>query len=193
MSNIFFIADLHFGHKKVIEFEKDHRPFATIEEHDEELVRRWNGRVSKKDSIWVLGDFCFGKQSLEIAGRLNGTKRLVMGNHDLYPAADYLKYFTRVCGVVEFKGMILSHIPVHDSQFPRYSHNIHGHLHSKKVMKNDTVIFQTTFIEGVRGSAKETSDIPQIIDSRYINVSAEQIDLTPIALEELAILSNKIN
>ncbi len=60
-------------------------------------------------------------------------------------------------------------------------------------MKNDTVIFQTTFIEGVRGSAKEASDIPQIIDSRYINVSAEQIDLTPIALEELAILSNKIN
>ena len=51
MSNTFFIADLHFGHKKVIEFEKEHRPFSTIEEHDEELVRRWNARVSKKDSV----------------------------------------------------------------------------------------------------------------------------------------------
>lgn len=175
MNNTFFIADLHFGHKKVIEFEREHRPFATIEEHDEELVKRWNGRVSKKDSVWVLGDFCFGKQSLEIAGRLNGTKRLIMGNHDLYPASDYLKYFTRIGGVVEYKGIILSHIPVHDSQFPRYSHNIHGHLHSKKVISS------SFYLNGVNWMRQE------VVDNRYINVSVEQINLTPIAFEELRI------
>lgn len=173
MSETFFIADLHFGHKKVIEFEKKHRPFATIEEHDEELVKRWNGRVKKSDSVWVLGDFCFGKANLEIAGRLNGTKRLVMGNHDLYPAADYLKYFTQVRGVVEFKGMILSHIPVHESQFSRYTHNIHGHLHSKKI-----------------GEEREEWKPPYYVtqfypDPRYINVSVEQINLTPISFDEL--------
>jgi len=178
MSNIFFIADLHFGHKKVIEFEKEHRPFATIEEHDDELVKRWNSRVTKKDSVWVLGDFCFGKANLEIAGRLNGTKRLVMGNHDLYPAADYLKYFTRVCGVVEFKGMILSHIPVHDSQFERYSHNIHGHLHSKNIMWQTMRQVQTIGPLQYVEPAWEPH-------GRYINVSAEQINLTPISFEEL--------
>jgi len=162
MSEVFFIADTHFGHKKVIEFEKEHRPFATIEEHDEELVRRWNAKVSKKDSVWVLGDFCFGKKNLEIAGRLNGTKRLILGNHDLYPAADYLKCFTRVCGVVEFDEKILSHIPVHEGQLERrYSHNIHGHLHSKA-----------------------------LDDKRYINVSCEQIGLTPISYGEIL---HKIN
>lgn len=165
MNETFFIADLHFGHKKVIEFEKEYRPFLTIEEHDEELVKRWNTRVTKKDSVWVLGDFCFGKQNLEIARRLNGTKRLVMGNHDMYPGADYLKYFTRICGAVEYGPLkaILTHIPVHINQLHhRYDFNIHGHLHS------------------------------DIIDnSRYINVSVEQINLTPISVDE--ILTKKKN
>lgn len=177
MTNTFFIADLHFGHKKVIEFEKEHRPFSTIEEHDEELVRRWNEKVSRKDSVWVLGDFCFGKANLGIAGRLNGTKRLVMGNHDLYPAADYLKYFTRVSGVVEFKGMILSHIPVHESQFPRYTHNIHGHLHSKNIMREDW-----RYSEMCSYNNKVWKP-----DPRYINVSAEQVNLTPVSYEELRV------
>jgi len=172
MSEVFFIADTHFGHKKVIEFEKEHRPFATIEEHDEELVRRWNTNVTKKDSVWVLGDFCFGKKNLEIAGRLNGTKRLILGNHDLYPAADYLKYFTRVCGVIEFDGKILSHIPVHTNQLERYTHNIHGHLHSK-VVELETC----DYLEDYR-------------DSCYINVSVEQINLTPISYGEIL---HKIN
>ena len=172
MSEVFFIADIHFGHKKVIEFEKEHRPFATIEEHDEELVRRWNAKVTKKDSVWVLGDFCFGKNNLEIAGRLNGTKRLILGNHDLYPAADYLKYFTRVCGVVEFDGKILSHIPVHKGQLERYTHNIHGHLHSKNLYR----IFKNP-IDPLRDFWD--------IDNRYINVSVEQINLTPISYGEI--------
>lgn len=172
MSETFFIADLHFGHKKIIEFEKEHRPFSTIEEHDEELVRRWNDKVRKIDSVWVLGDFCFGKKNLEIAARLNGTKRLIMGNHDMYPAADYLKYFTRVCGVVEFSGMILSHIPVHPDQLKRYSHNIHGHLHSKIVWHDC--------------GTDECCE-----DNRYINVSAEQINLTPISFGEIIKELNK--
>ncbi|MGE4047213.1 MAG: metallophosphoesterase [Acetobacteraceae bacterium] len=158
MSEVFFIADLHLGHKGIITFDatKPFRPFATIEEHDAELVRRWNAVVGKNDSVWVLGDFCFGKHSLAIAGELNGTKRLVMGNHDMYPAADYLRYFTRLCGVVEFKGAVLSHVPVHPSQLDRWRFNVHGHLHTKA-----------------------------IDDPRYFCVSAERQNLTPISWDEV--------
>lgn len=48
MSHIFFIAGLHFGQKKIIEYEKDYRPFETIEQHDNELVKRWNEKVKKR-------------------------------------------------------------------------------------------------------------------------------------------------
>lgn len=76
MSEVFFVSDTHFGHRGIIEFSetKPFRPFASIEEHDEELVRRWNSVVGVKDIVWHLGDFCFGKRNLEIAARLNGNK-----------------------------------------------------------------------------------------------------------------------
>ena len=66
MSETYFIADLHLGHKNIIRFDstREHRPFATIEEHDAELIRRWNAVVRPVDKVWVLGDVAFGKASL---------------------------------------------------------------------------------------------------------------------------------
>ena len=134
MSEYFFIGDTHFGHKGIITFDgtKEFRKFDTIEEHDAELVRRWNSVVTKNDTVYHLGDFCFGKRNLAIAAELNGCKKLIMGNHDMYATADYLQYFNKVYGAMEFKGALLTHIPVHESQFSRYDMNIHGHLHRSR-------------------------------------------------------------
>ena len=38
-----YIADLHFGHEKVIAF--DGRPFENAAQMDEEMIRRWNKAV----------------------------------------------------------------------------------------------------------------------------------------------------
>lgn len=156
MIETYVIGDSHFGHKNIIKFDstRPYRQFETIEEHDEELIKRWNSVVKKNDNVFHLGDFCFGKKNIEIAGRLNGNKRLVLGNHDVYPAAEYLKYFSRIFGAIEYKKCILTHIPVHTSQFERFKLNIHGHLHAY-----------------------------YISDERYVNVSCEQIDLTPISFD----------
>lgn len=171
---IFFIGDTHFGHKNIINFEgtKPFRPFATIEEHDEELVRRWNDRVRKHDTVWHLGDFAFGKKNIAIAGRLNGMKKLVLGNHDHYPTAEYLRYFHKVYGTATIEGAILTHVPVHGTQLERFKKNIHGHMHHQRIQTQ---------------AAERGEYLPKITvnDWRYINVSAEQINLTPIALEEL--------
>lgn len=156
MNRVFVIADTHFGHKKIIGFEAKHRPFATVEEHDAELVRRWNAAVKPKDTVWHLGDVLFGRGAFATLGFLNGVKKLVMGNHDRYPSHLYLEHFSQVVGAAELRGCILSHMPVHPSQFSRYKANIHGHLHSTR-----------------------------LDDSRYINVSAECIGLAPVALDDL--------
>jgi calcineurin-like phosphoesterase family protein len=158
MSETFFIGDTHFGHKNIINFSsiKEYRPFSSIEEHDAELVKRWNSVVAPKDKVFMLGDFCFGKRNIDIAGLLNGYKVLIAGNHDLYATEDYLRYFKKIYGACEYKRAILTHIPVHPSQFARYSINIHGHLH-----------------------------VHTIDDPRYFNCSAEQINLTPISYESI--------
>lgn len=164
MSEVFFISDSHFGHRGILKFPSTapFRNFETIEEHDAELIKRWNSVVQANDLVWHLGDFCFGKRNLQIASLLNGRKRLVMGNHDMYAMEDYLKYFDRVMGCAEYKGMILSHMPVHPSQFPRYFLNVHGHLHTNHILRAD----------GTK-------------DNRYLNVSCENTDLKPIPLDEV--------
>ena len=53
MNQVFFTADLHFGHENVIDF--DNRPFESVEEMDAELMRRWNNKVEKSDIVYVLG------------------------------------------------------------------------------------------------------------------------------------------
>lgn len=154
MNRVFIIADTHFGHSKIIELESAARPFASVEEHDNELVRRWNDTVGPKDTVWHLGDVLFGAAAFSTLAKLNGVKRLVMGNHDHYPAAKYLEHFNSIHGTATTHGYILTHVPVHPGQFERFAGNIHGHLHS------------------------HTLD-----DPRYINVSAERINLTPALLD----------
>jgi calcineurin-like phosphoesterase family protein len=167
MPETYFIGDTHFGHKNIIEFEKYYRPFANIEEHNEELIKRWNSVVKPADKVYHLGDFCFGRKNIPIAGRLNGHKYLVMGNHDHYKAEEYLAYFEDLYGVWHYKKCVLSHVPIHPTHIPdRWWINIHGHLHSREVTK---LHYGKT-------------DMP---DERYFNVSAERINLTPISWDEI--------
>jgi calcineurin-like phosphoesterase family protein len=77
-----FTSDAHFGHANIIKFCD--RPFSSLEHMHEELVRRWNDRVGVDDRVVVVGDFALGRieESLQVLDRLNGTKDLVVGNHD---------------------------------------------------------------------------------------------------------------
>lgn len=79
---IYFTSDTHFFHKGVIEYSN--RPFANVEEMNEELIRRWNVVVTDKDEVYHLGDFSFGRpaDSEAVAARLRGRKYLIKGNHD---------------------------------------------------------------------------------------------------------------
>lgn len=157
MSNIFFIGDTHFGHKNIIKFQ-DTRPFDNIEEHDWELVRRWNSVVGKRDVVYHLGDVVFGKGNMWKLAHLQGIKKLVLGNHDQYDLKEYMKYFTKVRGVMFYgrNDFVLTHIPVHPQQFSRWKKNIHGHLHHMRLE-----------------------------DERYVNVCCDFTNLTPVPLEEI--------
>ena len=79
---IYYIGDTHFGHANVI--KHDGRPFETVEEMDEAIIRNWNRRVQKDDDVYVLGDFCF--RNTESCSwylqKLKGRKHLIVGNHD---------------------------------------------------------------------------------------------------------------
>ena len=158
MHTTFFTADTHFGHDNIIKYESALRPFATIEAHDEALISRWNAKVKPRDTVYHLGDVLFRLESFELLGRLNGVKRLVLGNHDYFPMEYYAKYFVEIRGCMTWKRYLLSHIPVDAGQSERFVGNIHGHMHARK-------------LEG---------------DFHHC-VSLEQTGLAPIAFDELII------
>ena len=83
MGKVFFVSDLHFGHKYVIAFDK--RPFRDVREMELEMIRRWNAKVSPDDHVFVVGDM-FGSVTTAHAGEivhaLNGKIHLIRGNHD---------------------------------------------------------------------------------------------------------------
>ncbi len=87
----FFTADTHFGHERIIELCK--RPFISVDEQTDGLIDRWNSVVSSCDHVFVVGDFAFKIEPpalRHIFNRLNGSKSLILGNHD----QDYVKKST---------------------------------------------------------------------------------------------------
>lgn len=168
MTNIFLVSDTHFGHSKILTFMRSDnitplRHFSTVEEMDDIMVENWNSVVKPNDTIYHLGDVVMNRRHLITLQRLNGSKRLILGNHDIFEHSDYTPYFKRLHGSYKLDTLILSHIPLHVDSVPHWAvANVHGHIHSADVD-----------------------------DHRYYNVSVENINYTPISLEDLKVQIRK--
>jgi calcineurin-like phosphoesterase family protein len=155
------------------------RPFASAQEMNEEMVRRWNAKVQPHDKVYVLGDVVINKKFLPILDELNGTKRLVAGNHDIFGTDNYRKYFKEIYACRVLADMILSHIPIHpDSLTTRFGTNVHGHLHAHEVTIEVPVRIENNIMFG------PTAIVERVYDPRYMCVSVEHVDYAPISLEE---------
>lgn len=161
MARSFVISDLHLGHELLCKEEFSGpglRPFRSADLMNEALIANWNRVVKTGDKVYVLGDVAIRRKHIPLMDQMNGTKRLILGNHDIYDInKDYLPYFKRVYGYKVWDNMIFSHIPIHrNSLKDRWRLNVHGHLHKNK-----------------------------IDDPRYLNVSVEQINYTPLDIQEI--------
>ncbi len=172
----FYISDTHFGHdacctKFVREDGSPLRPFSCAQEADEEMIRRWNSVVGPNDKVYHLGDVVMRKQFLSTMDRLNGQKTLIKGNHDIFEAKDYLKYFREIHAIryPDTRDFVMSHIPLHpESVRERYKFNVHGHLHANRVTRPHQF----------KKNGRE-------IDPMYLNICVEQTDYTPISHDEV--------
>jgi calcineurin-like phosphoesterase family protein len=81
MAKTFFISDTYFGRSNSISLLK--RPFNDVEEMNIEMVRRWNSRVGKSDTVYHLGNFAWDPITASYAIELlNGKIHFLLGNSD---------------------------------------------------------------------------------------------------------------
>lgn len=131
----YVISDTHFGHANILKFERTE--FTTIDEHDEYIIKKWNERIHKTDTVYHLGDVGIKNKEylINIISRLNGKKILILGNHDRNAAS--IKFYLEV-GFDEVYNkpiyynskIILSHEPIQEAYNNPFILNIHGHLHN---------------------------------------------------------------
>ena len=180
MSNIWLTSDTHFNDKwifgaKLKDGRKVRPNFDTLSEMDEHIIECWNSVVRPNDIVWHLGDCVLGDNPVEWMEknwhRLNGTKNLIVGNHDKINMICENKWFNEVAlWKIDFdKKLMLTHAPVHENVSWIYNKvenifvdekmpllNVHGHIHREQSPKG-----------------------------RYKCVCVEQTNYTPVNINEL--------
>lgn len=174
----FYIADWHYDHKNILHY--DNRPFKSVEEMNEELIKRWNNVVSDGDMVYILGDmfWCKSNIAVEVLDKLNGTKVLIKGNHD-YCDKEFSKRFTCIINYMEVtdngRHVVLCHypIPCFKNHYQGWYH-LYGHVHNS---------FEHNMMEHDKMLIEELYEKP----CKMYNVGAmmDYIDYTPRTLDEI--------
>lgn len=184
MRDIWVISDTHFRHANILKFKDQYgnlvRPgFANVDEMDEHMIERWNSVVKPGDIVYHLGDvvmnsnddYTWFKQNWS---RLNGSKRLIVGNHDdikFLSAGGFFKKVSMWRMFPEF-GLLLTHVPVHSASAMLYG-------------SKDTGLLTTPFqLLNVHGHIHQNPSPA----GPYRCVCVEHTDYTPVNIEELRVL-----
>lgn len=112
----FFTSDWHIGHENCIVFDK--RPFTSLDHMHKVLINNFNSSVKEDGVTYFLGDI--GVRDVEttksVISQLNGTKILILGNHDKGSNAMYGAGFDVVMNsatlIIANEIVTMSHCPL---------------------------------------------------------------------------------
>lgn len=181
--NIWIISDTHFNHENIIKY--CNRPFKNAEEMNWAMVDKWNSVVKTQDKVYHLGDVYMGggfsrEYTENLLSKLNGHKRLILGNHDNGKDQLLQKHFEKIDVWRMFKeyGLLLTHVPVHESALRR--------VESSKG-NNGEIQIEEWNLKNIFGHI-HTNPAPK---GPYKCVCVEQINYTPVNIEDLRIVKSK--
>lgn len=181
----YYIADTHIGHANIMRL--DNRPFRDVEEMNAKMIERWNARVRPEDTVYVLGDFIWGREEnwLNLAPAFAGNKILIRGNHDLRQfGAATRRLFGAIADYTEIRdgGMrvVLCHypIPFFRADFSPSAYMLYGHVH-------DTI--EHDYVRKLRFQIKEQMKERGTPRGNFINAGCMMpyMDYEPKTLEEI--------
>jgi calcineurin-like phosphoesterase family protein len=169
MSKVFFSADFHYNHGNIIKYcnrpflaEEDRQALSRdgawhdgdwkgeraskhrisregVEMMNDHIVNAINKTVGQNDTLWFLGDWCFGSKgnyyqvAKEFRDRINcRTINLIFGNHDHHNIRDlFNESYDLFETIVNNQRMVLAHYAMAVwNKSHRGSWQLYGHSHS---------------------------------------------------------------
>lgn len=156
---IYFTSDLHFCHDK--EFIYKPRGYKTVWDMNNDILTKWNKKVTEQDDVFVLGDIMLNNdmEGLKLLSSLRGKIHIILGNHDTSNRILQYKHCHNVVEVVYATVLdyakyhfYLSHYPTitsnHETDKPLKSRllNLFGHTHSTdKFYENNTFMYNVAW------------------------------------------------
>lgn len=188
--NLFATSDWHVGHANVLIF--DQRPFKDLNHMHRVLVNNYNARVGNDDVCFFLGDMGMGKKEVlkKVISQLNGTKVLILGNHDGNTFSMYNQGFDVVMnsGIIYMgdKRISMSHCPL--PGIPREAperglkdgENWHGERKNHRFMSKDLTV--DYHLHGHVHKAREEKDR---FTDRQFDVGVRANNYSPVSFSEI--------
>ena len=181
----YYIADLHINHNNVIKF--DNRPFSSVIEMNDTILHNWNSVVSKNDTVYIIGDFIWDKESAweEIIKSFNGHKVLIRGNHD--PKQFSYKVKNLFDDIKDYKEIsdngrtvIMCHYPIPfcKKTYDENTYMLYGHVHTTR---------EYDFMNDFRNIILNSRIKPNDARGQFINVGCmlPYMNYTPKTLDQL--------
>lgn len=196
----YYIADLHFFHEAQ-NYRMDHRGFESVEEMNEYMIKKWNGKVRKNDEVVIIGDLSWNKaeDTNILLSRLNGRLYLIQGNHDHSWLNKCMNRFVWVKPYEELsdnnRKVVLCHYPImcYNGQYrldkdgnPR-TYMLYGHVHDTQDQKLIEQFVDITRHTTVTDSQGNTRTIP----CNMINCFCMYSNYEPLTLDEWILCDNK--
>lgn len=139
----FITSDIHLGHQNIMKFctESRARFKNDVDYMNEQIVKEWNQIVTPHDHTYILGDISFmnWEKTVAYVRRLNGSKTLILGNHDqkLNKSKEFRDCFIDIQDyysiTVDKVKVVMFHYPIMEwDQMHRGSVHFHGHTHGNK-------------------------------------------------------------
>lgn len=162
----YYISDLPFFCNSQVDNgvgeNYDGRPFKSLDEMHEYMLKKWNGKITNADTVYILGDIALrGKNDalIGLVAQLKGKKVLIKGNHDDLTDYRYKQLFAEILDYKEltenFDGqaykLVLCHYPIlmwngqHKGTILLY-----GHTHSSQ---------EHAFFQGCLATMNESEEL----------------------------------
>ena len=162
-------SDLHLGHDNIIRYTG--RPFPDAAAMDKAMWNSWSNTVGDDDLLLIVGDVAMRYAVTEatwqrIRASKGREKHLVIGNHDLRGKAGDVRVdgFDAMYSTLVLDGdPPLAFTHMPLVDVPKGVVNVHGHVHADPPTRTP-----------------------------HINVSVEQLDYRPVALERLRLLAREL-